>query len=128
MVDESKLTEMQASLTEKDLELGKLKAANVKLAEEKKQTLVESYKKLCKEKSVEEQNVSEMSEDVIKALVTQLEKTKVAQETKLKGQVGTPTQEMKVDEALRYEKSSFGKGISLFRESYDPAKYKRLAR
>ena|SRR3990167_9175448 len=137
MENDSKVSEMQASLTEKESllkaqleELAKLKAANAKLAEEKRQVLVESYKKLCKEKSVEEQNVAEMSEDVIKALVTQLEKTKVAiaQESKLRGQVGEPAQEMKMDDALRYERSSFGKGYSIFREAYDPAKHKRLAR
>lgn len=135
MADESKLTEMQASLTEKESlvkkqleELAMLKAANAKLAEEKRLVLVESYKKLCKEKNVEEQSVSEMSDDVIKALVTQLEKTKVAQESKLRGQVGESIQDMKFDEALKFEKSSFGKGFSIFRETYNPAKYKRLAR
>ena len=136
MVDESKLTEMQASLQEKESqlkaqteELAKLKSANEKLAEEKRQALVENYKKLCKEKSVEEQSTADMSENVIKALVTQLEKTKsVAQESKLRGQVGAPAQDSAFDDSFRYEKSSFGKGISYFRESYDPAKHKRLAR
>ena len=137
MVEDNKLTEMQASLQEKESqlkaqmeELAKLKVANEKLAEEKRQTLVETYKKLCKEKSVEEQSISEMSDEVIKALVVQLEKTKVAvvQESKLRGQVGEPVQEMKFDEAFKYEKSTFGRGHAIFRETYDPAKHKRLAR
>jgi len=142
------LSEKESLLAEKEDKLKEMEAKLVKAEKVQKDALVEKYKKLAQEKKVEVKDVSEVSEESLNLLIEQLESvvvkeeeepvaepvaepaTEPATEPETKGEVGDgeAAAEEGLDSNLVAEKANFGRGYSLFRESYDKNKYKRLAR
>lgn len=141
------LTKKEELLSEKDAEIAKLKEDLDKVAEEKKNALIEKYKNLCETKKVTEKDVSKLTEETLKVLVEQLEDVEApaeapaeepaeepeeepAEEPETKGEVGDAEGEGEeaTEESLMVERAEFGKGHSIFRETYDKDKFKRLAR
>ena len=127
------------------------------IAKEKSEKLKEDYKALAEEKKIAPQDVSEKSDDVVEALIEQLKVIETEEETKeetkedeskdskeekkeestkeekkdeTKGKVdtGEDTEESADIEGYQVEKSEFGSGYAMYKENYDPKKYKRLGR
>ncbi len=142
MADE-KINEMLATLEAREMAFKKqeemlkvMEAQFLKISQDKKQELVEKYRKVASEKGLEVKEVSGLSEETLKFLVEQLESIKVSKEIKVeevkqktRGEVGEgPSKVEESDESFVISKADFGKGYALFRESYNAEKYKRLGR
>ncbi len=153
-IDDSKVEleakEKEISAKEKALEEKEkaFEAKEAKMAEEEKAKLVENYKSLCEKKKVKAKEATEMSKEVLEALIGQLEEVEEPkeeeeeseekeeekeeekkEETKTKGHVGeSKDEEESGDTDMVIEKSSLGRGYSIFKQNYETGKYNRLSR
>ncbi len=119
-------------------------------AKEERTKLESKYTDLTTEKNVEAQDISKKSNEVVEALVEQLRAIEVKEDEpakeeptkepakeepakeepkdETKGKVSNDGKETLDLEDYKVEKSEFGKGYGIYKESYDPKKYNRLGR
>ena len=110
-----RLSEMTEEKALQESENVKLREEITQLKNERKQSMISEYKRICAEKKVNAKDVSSMSEETIKALTEQVSEIKVFEEKKeMKSEIKTVAEFPKEMDNFVVERSQYVKGSAFW--------------